>query len=49
MGLMADQPLQNKRLVNCKTQQQKLFKTKHRQKTNLKSEKNISEKWGNFK
>ena len=45
MGLMANQTLQKKRLENCKTQQQKLIKTKHRKKkNNLKSGKNISKK-----
>lgn len=34
MGLMADQTLQNKRLVNLKTQQQKLPKRTKRKKTN---------------
>lgn len=32
MGLMANQTLQKKRLENCKTQQQKLIKTKHSKK-----------------
>lgn len=47
MGLMANQTLQKKRLENCKTQQQKLIKTKHsKKKKNLKSGKSISKKKG---
>lgn len=41
--------IEEEKLMNVKTQQQKLMKMKHREKQDLKSEQSISELWDYFK